>query len=216
MTTTTTHRTPRQGVNRQTEPFWKWSVWSAPATRARMNSSMTPRQLGADGNVSGNAADTVVRLSLVMRSYRRGGMGWLSIFFAILAGPVAVQAADRWETLQAIHMIENPTNSVRVGRKGELGPYQFRPSTWKMHTKKPFALAADRDEADAVAVKHYDWIKRGLERSGIKATPYRIALAWNAGLQATLRNEAPPSSHQYAERVQAIAEDMRRQQLVGE
>lgn len=143
-------------------------------------------------------------------------MGWLSIFFAILAGPVAVQAADRWETLQAIHMIENPTNSVRVGRKGELGPYQFRPSTWKMHTKKPFALAADRDEADAVAVKHYDWIKRGLERSGIKATPYRIALAWNAGLQATLRNEAPPSSHQYAERVQAIAEDMRRQQLVGE
>lgn len=186
-----------------------------PVTRGRMNSTMTPRRIGAD-DVSGGAADTVVRLALVMRSYRRGGMGWLSVFFAVLAGPIAVQAADRWETLQAIHMIENPTNTTRVGSRGELGPYQFRPGTWKMHTKKPFYLAADRDEADAVAVKHYEWIKRGLERGGLQGTPYYIALAWNAGLQATLRNAAPLSSHRYAERVEAIAEDFKRQQVARE
>jgi hypothetical protein len=128
----------------------------------------------------------------------------------------AAQAAERWETLLAIHLIENPTNSTRIGRAGELGPYQFRPGTWKMHTKKPFRLAANRAEADRVAVKHYDWIKRNLERNGIEANPYRIALAWNAGLNAALRDAAPPSSHAYATRVQAIAEDLRQRQLARE
>jgi hypothetical protein len=128
----------------------------------------------------------------------------------------ASQAAERWETLQAIHLIENPTNSTRIGRAGELGPYQFRPGTWKMHTKKPFRLAANRAEADRVAVKHYDWIKRNLERNGITASPYRIALAWNAGLDAALRDAAPASSHAYATRVQAIAEDLQQRQVARE
>lgn len=113
-------------------------------------------------------------------------------------------------------MIENPTNSTRVGRKGELGPYQFRPSTWRMHTKKPFRLAADRAEADKIAVKHYEWIKRGLEQEGREASIYDIALAWNAGLEATLRGSAPSSSHNYASRVESVAKDLKRQQLVRE
>ena len=156
------------------------------------------------------------RLALIARSCNQGGFGWLSVFFMMLIGPVTAQAADRWETLQAIHMIENPTNSTRLGSKGELGPYQFRPGTWKMHTKKPFRMAADRQESDMVAVKHYEWIRHELEKSGVEASAYRIALAWNAGLAATLRNAAPTSSHRYAERVQAVADDLKRQQLVRE
>ncbi|HEU5080257.1 MAG TPA: hypothetical protein VFT72_13685 [Opitutaceae bacterium] len=142
------------------------------------------------------------------------------VFFgAVLFTPIAVRASDssdRWETLQAIHMVENPTNSTRVGRAGELGPYQFRPATWRMHTKKPFHLAADRAEADKVAVKHYEWIKRNLERAGVQATSFRIALAWNAGLDAALQDRAPRSSRHYAARVQAIAEDLQKQQVAGE
>lgn len=176
---------------------------------------MTPRRLGAD-EVMGGAVDTVVRWSIVLQSCRRRGMSWLSVFFAVWASQTGLQAADRWETLQAIHMIENPTNSTRLGSKGELGPYQFLPSTWKMHTKKPFVLAADREEADVIAVKHYEWIKRGLERAGFEASAFRIALAWNAGLAATLRNAAPSSSHRYAARVQAVADDLNRQQVVRE
>lgn len=142
--------------------------------------------------------------------------GWITLLAFFFVPTWAKASSDRWETLQAIHMIENPTNSTRPGSKGELGPYQFLPSTWKMHTKKPFRLAADRDEADVVAVKHYEWIKRGYEQRGMEATAYRVALAWNAGLGAALRNAAPKSSHRYAERVRNIAEELKRQQLVKE
>ncbi len=138
-----------------------------------------------------------------------------ALLFA-LAFPSAAMATDRWETLEAIHLIENPTNSLRVGRNGELGAYQFRPSTWHMYTKKPFRLAADRTESDAVAVKHYEWIKRGLERGGVDATIYHIALAWNAGLDATLRGAAPRSSRNYAERVESIAGELRKQQVANQ
>lgn len=208
------YATSRQGVVRVPNLF-ETAVSGVAPTKGRMNSTMTPRRLGAD-TVSGGRAKTVVRFSA------RGGWVGRAILGAVAFGSVLVfgapraHAADRWETLQAIHMIENPTNSTRIGSKGELGPYQFRPSTWKMHTKKPFRLAADRQEADRVAVKHYDWIKEGLERNGVTATPYRIALAWNAGLSATVRNSVPESSHRYAERVEALANDLRRQQLVRE
>jgi len=161
---------------------------------------------------------------LAVKSWQSGFEGLRRIFQAVFFGslllsPALVRASDvsdRWETLQAIHMVENPTNSTRVGRAGELGPYQFRPSTWRMHTKKPFHLAANREEADRVAVKHYEWIKRNLERGGVSADAYRIALAWNAGLDAALQDRAPTSSRHYAERVQAIAEDLQKQQVAGE
>jgi len=110
-------------------------------------------------------------------------------------------ASERWETLQAINWVENPRNSTRVGPHGELGPYQFRYSTWRMYTKKPFALAVQREEADVVAVRHYEWIKRGLETNGIAATPYNIALAWNAGLDQVVNRHVPPSSYNYAQQV---------------
>jgi hypothetical protein len=134
----------------------------------------------------------------------------------LLSAAPRSEASDRWETLQAINLVENPTNSTRMGRHGELGPYQFRLGTWKMHTKKPFYLAANREEADRIAVKHYEWIKRELERNGVSPTPYTIALAWNAGLTATLENRTPRSSHQYAERVQALTEDLKARQMANQ
>lgn len=177
-----------------------------------MKTCNTLRHFGADGSSGGNAVSVgrLGRFSAAVRSVT---------LVAILLGGVGfaqtLSASDRWETLQAINMVENPNNSTRVGRNGELGPYQFRPSTWRMHTKKPFRLATDRTEADAVAIKHYEWIKRQLERNGLEATPYRVALAWNAGLSATLRNSVPTSSHTYASRVEALTEDMKQRQLVS-
>ncbi|MSU46782.1 MAG: hypothetical protein EXS42_06580 [Lacunisphaera sp.] len=86
--------------------------------------------------------------------------------FAIKAG-----ASDRWETLRAINWVENPNNKTNAGRFGELGPYQFRSGTWRMHTTRPFSLANQRAAADEVAVKHYEWIKRTLEQAGVQASP---------------------------------------------
>lgn len=127
-------------------------------------------------------------------------------------------AADRWETLRAINWVENPTNQTQVGRFGELGPYQFRPGTWRMHSNKPFSLATQRAAADEVAVKHYEWIKRTLERAGAEANVFNIAMAWNCGVDAVLSGRAPTASYNYAERVSTLVETFKQRippQLAG-
>ncbi|MFA5057016.1 MAG: hypothetical protein WC485_02790 [Opitutaceae bacterium] len=120
---------------------------------------------------------------------------------ALALGWGSALASERWETLQAINWVENPRNSTRVGPHGELGPYQFRSSTWRMYTHKPFSLAVQRQAADEVAVKHYEWLKRGLESNGYEATPFNIALAWNAGLDQVINDRVPASAYQYATQV---------------
>lgn len=111
----------------------------------------------------------------------------------------------RWATLEAIHKLENPRNLTRPGPHGELGAYQIRPSTWRMHTKTPFYKANSRAESDIVAVRHYEWIKEGLTRNGLQATPYNIALAWNGGLTAAINGKSPRVAHDYAKRATNLA-----------
>jgi hypothetical protein len=127
----------------------------------------------------------------------------------------AADASERWRTLQAINWVENPRNSTKVGPRGELGPYQFRPPTWRMYTSKPFALAAQREAADEVAVQHYEWIKRGLLSAGFKPTPYRIALVWNAGLDQVVNDRVPASTYVYAEQVANLAASLESQELAS-
>ncbi len=119
----------------------------------------------------------------------------------VLGFTIKVAADDRWETLRAINWVENPTNHTRTGRFGELGPYQFRPTTWRMHTKRPFSQAVQREAADEVAVKHYEWIKRNLERAGVDASSFNIAMAWNSGVNNVLKGRVPTVSYDYATRV---------------
>jgi hypothetical protein len=125
----------------------------------------------------------------------------------------AVQAAGRWATLEAIHCLENPRDLVRPGPKGELGVYQFREQTWRMHTTVPFGRALDRRESDAVASLHYDWLRRGLRRAGMEPTPYLIALAWNSGLTAAVRGRSPTVAHEYARRAENLAGEFERRAL---
>lgn len=136
------------------------------------------------------------------------------IFFvltlAALALLPAAGAAERWKVLKAINWVENPTNHGRFGPKGELGPYQFRASTWREYSDKPFSYAVKRDHADAVAVKHYEWIKRGLVAAGIDPSPYNIALVWNSGLGAVTSGRVPKSTYRYADQVRNLVEVLQR------
>ena len=125
----------------------------------------------------------------------------LLLLVSVFIFTIKVSASDRWETLRAINWVENPTNQTHVGRFGELGPYQFRAATWRMHTDKPFRLAIDRASADEVAVKHYEWIKRTLEQRGVEASAFNIAMAWNCGVDSVLAGRVPTASYLYAERV---------------
>ncbi len=101
--------------------------------------------------------------------------------------------------------MENPNNLTKPGPFGELGAYQFRASTWRMHTTAPHTQALDRQISDTVAVRHYEWLKRGLEAAGKPVTPYNIALAWNGGLSAVLAGKSPAVAHDYAQRATNLA-----------
>ena len=124
-------------------------------------------------------------------------------------------ATARWATLEAIHQLENPRDLLTPGPCGELGAYQFRFQTWRMHTAVPFARALDRRASDAVAVKHYEWLKRGLEGAKLPVTPYNIALAWNGGLSAVVRGRAPVAAHHYAERAANLAGSFGAEHVAG-
>jgi hypothetical protein len=139
------------------------------------------------------------------RSFVRAAYPMIALWVAVLASVTGAQAASRWATLEAIHQLENPRNSPKPGRHGELGAYQFRASTWKMHTAVPFHQAIDRGTSDVIAVKHYEWIKRGLESARVPATPYYIALAWNGGLSAAISGRSPRVAHDYAQRAANLA-----------
>jgi hypothetical protein len=131
---------------------------------------------------------------------------WISLLaFACGIVGVTAQASERWATLEAIHQLENPRNTSRPGPRGELGPYQFRSGTWRMHTKVPFERALDRKTSDLVAVRHYEWLKQNLERARLPATPYNIALAWNSGLAAAIDGRSPAVAHDYASRAARLA-----------
>ncbi|MFZ5495516.1 MAG: hypothetical protein ACOZE5_09315 [Verrucomicrobiota bacterium] len=129
---------------------------------------------------------------------------------SLLGFTIKAGADDRWETLRAINWVENPTNHTRMGRHGELGPYQFRPATWRMHTGKPFRHAIERAASDEVAVKHYEWIKRALEQAGVDATPFNIAMAWNSGVENVLKGRVPAVSYDYAARVTNLVKTFRK------
>jgi hypothetical protein len=137
------------------------------------------------------------------------------VFGCIFGLAVGVHASDRWETLQAIHWVENPHNSTHLGAHGELGPYQFRQSTWRMYSRRPFYEAVNRQYSDEVAVKHYEWLKEGLANAGIQATPYNIAMAWNAGLDAVIGHHVPSASHAYAEQVKNLVEEVKRNEVAS-
>ena len=136
-----------------------------------------------------------------------------AVLFSALFVALGARASERWATLEAIHQLENPYDTTAPGALGELGPYQFREYTWKMHTAAPFSRALDRRSSDAVAVKHYDWIKSELERRGILVTPFNVALAWNGGIKAVTESHPPAVAVDYASRAASLAAVLERGQL---
>ncbi len=122
---------------------------------------------------------------------------------------------ERAATLEAIRLIENPRNLSRPGPGGELGPWQFKADTWRMHTTRPFTDALDREEALRVACRHYDWICRGLAKAKKPQDAYHVALAWNSGLYAVLKGQSPARAHRYAERAANLAETLRQGPLMA-
>ena len=141
----------------------------------------------------------------------------LATVFVVASPLLAVRgvASERWATLEAIHELENPRDLPEPGQRGELGAYQFREQTWRTYTQAPFSRALDRHTSDAVAVKHYNWIKAELERRGIEVSPYRVALAWNGGMSAVFDEHPSAAAADYASRAANLAADIERKELAS-
>jgi hypothetical protein len=130
-----------------------------------------------------------------------------TILTLLIAGTFCVTGqASTNAVLSGIRIVETQDQlHPPRGKLGERGPYQFRRSTWRMHTSSSFELAENREVANTVAKRHYAWIEAQLRENGIEASPYNVAVAWNAGVNAVIRGAAPSVSHDYASRVINIA-----------
>lgn len=151
-----------------------------------------------------------MKTTVIGRTALRTPFRVILLLLVMGVAPVA-HASARWSTLEAIHQLENPRNLSRPGPAGELGAYQFRPSTWKLHTDVPFRRAVERPMSDFVAGRHYEWLSRRLEAAGLRASPYNIALAWNGGITAAVRGRSSRAAHDYAARAANLAEVLQRE-----
>jgi hypothetical protein len=159
-----------------------------------------------------------VRSSRPVQTYRTPTTARLIL--ALCAGLAVARAATidvtRQVTLEAIHNLENPRNLTRVGPRGELGPYQFRESTWRDYSAEPFLRALDRSASDLVAVQHFEWLKHQLEAAHLPVTTYNIALAWNGGIGAAISGRAPRAARNYAQRAENLASVFAKENVVAD
>ena len=131
-------------------------------------------------------------------------------------GPTTAAVPDFGEMLECLAQLETGTTDLRrpcakIGRRGERSAWQISPQVWAVYCSAPFALASsDAQLASVVATAHLQWLRKGLERDDKPATPYNLALAWNAGLGAVLTGKAPPGAHDYAARAEALYESLTR------
>lgn len=115
------------------------------------------------------------------------------------------QAIDLVRMVAAIETVENTRND-RIGRHGERSRLQITLAVWRQHSTWPFEHASSnrlvcRAEVTRVALRHLDWLSDQLTKAGMKVTPYLLALAYGAGLEATVKRTASAFKCDYAQRV---------------
>ena len=119
------------------------------------------------------------------------------LLFLLLALPAVAQPIDLPRLAEAIRQAEN-TPHWRRGRAGERSEYQITRPVWQAYSTEPFN--SSRAEARRVALRHLAYLEQTLPHP----TPYRLALAWNAGYTAASTGNVTASSVDYANRVRNL------------
>lgn len=132
----------------------------------------------------------------------------------LLASVCPALAVDRESFLRAIAEVETGSNPASIGRHGERGLFQFRKAVWAQHTSAPFTRAHHPDTSWSIARIHFDWVYAYLSSKGVPPTVQSMAMAWNAGVGATVRRQIGPATKDYAQRVAALVEDDQRRSAV--
>lgn len=114
-----------------------------------------------------------------------------TLILAILLATPAL-ALDDTRLLAAIAEVETGRNPQAIGPAGERGMHQLTPAVRRQFRNARNYLAH---------------IKVRLAAHGIPVTPRTIALAWNGGAGATIRDTVPQRTRDYAERVTNLYTD---------
>lgn len=106
----------------------------------------------------------------------------------LLALPLAstALALDDARILAAIAEVETGNNPRAIGPAGERGAHQLTPSV-----RRQFRTAQN----------YLAHIKGRLAANSVPVTPRTVALAWNGGAGATIRNTVQARTRDYANRV---------------
>lgn len=118
------------------------------------------------------------------------------------------RAADTIDFVKLVDAIAEVENTPGRGKHGERSPWQFKRNVWEKHSGYSFDYADvksrfARAEQQRVAIAHAEWIADNIDYP----TPYRIALAWNAGVHCLLYNNFSDKSVDYAKRVRNVYEE---------
>ena len=136
---------------------------------------------------------------------RRSIANWwivLALLLFILACTAAYSQTNYDVLVDSISQVESPQG--KMGKAGERTTFQFTRAVWKQHSTLPFVQSQQNPvEARRVAIAHCQWLSRNV----YSPTPYRIALAWNAGATAANRNSVNRRQADYARRVVNIYEE---------
>ena len=122
-----------------------------------------------------------------------------------MTAPVAIvsqaqQAVQVERLLEAIAAVESGGKMAKIGLHGERSAWQLTKRAWQQVSKRPWYDAFDRRAAHEVAAAYVRYLIAELDRRGEEVTPWRVALAWNVGLNG-LRTDAALG---FASRVAAL------------
>lgn len=115
-------------------------------------------------------------------------------------------------TIEALRLVED-SKYYEVGPKGERSQWQISPEVWKTWSAVPFERASRREyqeEARRVAKQQVGWLNANL----VNPSPFRLALAWNAGLGAVNESRIPESSFDFARRFVNLYEEIISKEVV--
>lgn len=142
----------------------------------------------------------------------------LLIAYLVVVGPfiwageivAPVVALDSKRVAREIRLVEN-WDGKSVGDSGEVGPWQFLPTTWKQFSDRPIWWASSfnltcQAEQERVAIAEVEWIRARLPRLGLSESAWAIGLVHNAGYGRVRRRQSEPRHRAFADRVREIYE----------
>lgn len=114
------------------------------------------------------------------------------------------QKIDLDMLLDCIAQVEGAA-TTHIGAHGERSRFQLMHSVWHDNTNEPFTAASSKHPHDLelqykVAMRHLEYLARRVERP----TVYRIAAAWNGGINAVNQGRFNDRMADYGKRVRNL------------